>query len=76
MDTQQLNRRTMKTYEIEIKRTSYITLQIEAASTDEAEEVALDQIENDHNDGAAYEIESTREQEQATDESRSNGPHQ
>ncbi len=67
----------MKTYEIEIKRTSFITLQIVAASTDEANGTALDIVEDEgQTDGATYEIESTREQEQATDESRSNGPHQ
>jgi hypothetical protein len=67
----------MKTYEIEIKRTSFITLQIVAASTDEANATALDIVEDEgQTDSATYEIESTREQEQATDESRSNGPHQ
>ena len=67
----------MKTYEIEIKRTSFITLQIVAASTDEAEATALDIVEDENQtDAATYEIESTREQEQATDETRSNGPHQ
>jgi hypothetical protein len=67
----------VKTYEIEIKRTSFITLQIVAASTDEAEATALDIVEDENQtDAATYEIESTREQEQATDETRSNGPHQ
>jgi hypothetical protein len=66
----------MKTYEIEIKRTSFITLQIVAASTDEAEATALDIVEDENQtDAATYEIESTREQEPATDETRSNGPH-
>ena len=67
----------MKTYEIEVKRTSFITLQIVAASEDEANATALDIVEDENQtDSATYEIESTREQEQATDETRSNGPHQ
>jgi hypothetical protein len=67
----------MKTYEIEVKRTSFITLQIVAASEDEANATALDIVEDENQtDSATYEIESTREQEQATDETRSHGPHQ
>jgi hypothetical protein len=67
----------MKTYEIEIKRTSFITLQIVAESESEANATALDIVEDENQtDAATYEIESTREQEQATDETRSNGPHQ
>ena len=67
----------MKTYEIEIKRTSFITLQIVAESEGEANATALDIVEDENQtDAATYEIESTREQEQATDETRSNGPHQ
>ena len=34
----------MKTYEVEISRTSYITLTIEAENKDEAEEKAWDEI--------------------------------
>ena len=67
----------MKTYEIEIKRTSFITLQIVAESENEANATALDIVEDENQtDAATYEIESTREQEPATDETRSNGPHQ
>ena len=67
----------MKTYEIEVKRTSFITLQIVAESEDEANATALDIVEDENQtDSATYEIESTREQEQATDETRSNGPRQ
>lgn len=36
----------MKTYEVELKRTSYITITIEANSKDEAEEKAWQKIEH------------------------------
>jgi hypothetical protein len=37
----------MKTYEVELQRTSYVTLTVEADSKDEAEALAWAQIERD-----------------------------
>jgi hypothetical protein len=37
----------MKTYEVELQRTSYVTLTVEAVSKDEAEALAWAQIERD-----------------------------
>jgi len=52
----------MKTYEVELKRTSYITLQVEAGSTEEAEVIAWQEIENGYNEGCAdWEVESIEE---------------
>lgn len=66
----------MKTYEIELKRTSYITIEVEAESQEEAEALAWEEIKEDYymEDGD-WEIESIEECELATDESRSYGPH-
>lgn len=38
----------MKTYEVELKRESYITLTIEANSPDEAEEMAWEELEHNY----------------------------
>ncbi len=52
----------MKTYGVELKRTSYITLQVEAGSTEEAEVIAWQEIENGYNEGCAdWEVESIEE---------------
>ena len=52
----------MKTYEIELKPTSYVTLQVEAGSTEEAEVVAWQEIESGYNEGCAdWEVESIEE---------------
>jgi len=53
----------MKTYEVELKRTSYITLTVEANSEDEAEEKAWGEC-NDRpdSDDATWDIESIEEQ--------------
>ena len=49
----------MKTYQIELKRTSYINIEIEAASQDEAEALAWKQVDADYyKDDGAWEIES------------------
>jgi hypothetical protein len=41
-----MQRKTMKTFEIELQRTSYVTLQIEADTPEEAEALAWKAIEN------------------------------
>lgn len=53
----------MKTYEIELRRTSYITLTIEADSPEQAEEKAWQEIENGRTDiyDAAWDIELIEE---------------
>ncbi len=54
----------MKTYEVELRRTSYITITVEADSKDEAEEKAWQEIEHDRADinDANWEVESIEEQ--------------
>ena len=65
----------MKTYQIELKRTSYINLTIEAANVDEAEALAWKQVDQDYyRDDGAWDIESIELDELATDETRSFGP--
>lgn len=65
----------MKTYQIELKRTSYINLTIEAANVDEAEALAWKQVDEDYyRDDGAWDIESIELDEPATDETRSYGP--
>lgn len=53
----------MKTYEVELKRTSYVTLHVEAGSTEEAEFIAWQEIENGYGDkgDASWEVESIEE---------------
>lgn len=46
----------MKTYEVELKRTSFVTVTVEAKDTDEAEFIAWQEIPNTHD--AEWEIES------------------
>lgn len=49
----------MKTYEVEIRRTSYITITVEAKSRDEAEEKAWEELASREYKGSAdYETES------------------
>ena len=66
----------MTTYQIELKRTSYINIEIEAESQDEAEALAWKGVEQDYyRDDGAWEVESIEELEDiATDETRSYGP--
>lgn len=40
----------MKTYEIELRRTSYITIWVDAESQDEAEQKAWEDVENNRAD--------------------------
>jgi hypothetical protein len=68
----------MKTYQIELKRVSYVNLTIEANSQDEAEVLAWEELASDGSYGdsdANWEIESIELDEPATDDSRSYGPH-
>lgn len=53
----------MKTYEVELRRTSYITFTVEADSKDEAETKAWREIENGRNDiyDAQWDVESIEE---------------
>jgi hypothetical protein len=65
----------MKTYQIELKRTSYVNIEVEAESQDEAEALAWKGVEQDYyRDDGHWEIESIEENEIATDETRSYGP--
>jgi hypothetical protein len=66
----------MKTYQIELKRTSYINIEVEAESQDEAEALAWKGVEQDYyRDDGHWDIESIEELEDiATDETRSYGP--
>jgi hypothetical protein len=52
----------MKTYQIELKRTSYINLTIEAENEDEAEALAWTQVDqNYYRDDGNWEVESIEE---------------
>jgi hypothetical protein len=67
----------MNTYQVELKRTSYVTLTIEADSVDEAEELAWRELASDGSYGdsdAHWDIESIEVDSIATDETRSYGP--
>jgi hypothetical protein len=64
----------MKNYQIELKRTSYVNLTIEAEN--EAKALAWRQMEQDqyYRDDGAWDIESIELDDIATDETRSYGP--
>jgi hypothetical protein len=66
----------MKTYEIELRRTSFVTLTIEAEDQDAAEALAWEQIQRDYyRDDGDWEIGFVDEvNDIATDETRSFGP--
>jgi hypothetical protein len=53
----------MKSYEIEIKRTSFITVTVEADTVEEAEQKAWEEIEGGYDEGgyADWEIDSINE---------------
>ena len=53
----------MRTYEVELRRTSYITLTVEAENEDDAEEKAWREIENGRTDiyDAQWDVESIEE---------------
>jgi hypothetical protein len=51
----------MKTYQVELKRTSYVNITVEADSVEEAEQLAWDELQSDGSYGLTYadwEIES------------------
>jgi hypothetical protein len=51
----------MKTYQIELKRTSYVNITVEAESVEESEQLAWDELQSDWSYGLTYadwEIES------------------
>lgn len=49
----------MKTYQVELKRTSYVNLTIEAENEDEAEALAWKQVDQDYyREDGAWDIES------------------
>jgi len=51
-----------KTYEVELKRVSYVTITVEASSPEEAEDKAWKEIENDNLcEDASWMVESTEE---------------
>lgn len=53
----------MKTYEVELRRTSYITITVEAENEDDAEEKAWREIEGGRTDiyDAQWDVESIEE---------------
>lgn len=51
----------MKTYTVELKRTSYVTITIEAESPDHADELAWYEIQTDGSYGASDDAEWTTE---------------
>lgn len=51
----------MRTYEVELQRTSYITVTVEAENEDEAEELAYKQAESEHRGHANWTTESIEE---------------
>jgi hypothetical protein len=66
----------MKTYQIELKRTSYVNITVEADSVEEAEQLAWDELQSDGSYGLTYadwEIQSIELDDSATDETRSYG---
>jgi hypothetical protein len=65
----------MKKYQIELKRTSYINIEVEAESQDEAEALVWKGVEQDYyKDDGHWDIESIEVEDIATDETRSYGP--
>lgn len=65
----------MKQFAVELKRTSYVNLTIEADTADEAERLAWLKMERDYyRDDGNWDIESIEEEEIATDDTRSYGP--
>lgn len=67
----------MKQFAVELKRTSYVTVYVEAETKDQAEDLAWREINGDESygvsDDADWECSSVFEQF-ATDETRSYGP--
>jgi hypothetical protein len=59
-------RESMKTYNVELQRTSYITVTVEAENKDDAIALAWQELERDHVniEDASWDIESIEEVEQ------------
>ena len=59
----QLRRKNMKTFEIDVRRTSFITLLVDAENEQEAEKLAWHKIQYDpvNDDHASWDIESIEE---------------
>jgi len=54
----------MKSYQVELKRVSYVNMYVEAQSQDEAEQLALDELASDKSWGegnASWDLESIEE---------------
>jgi hypothetical protein len=52
----------MKTFEVELRRTSYIVIAVQAETQDEAEELAWKELDNRADTGhATWEVESVEE---------------
>lgn len=52
----------MKTYEVELRRTSYITMTVEAENPEQAEDKAWEKLQYDPvNDVASWDVESIEE---------------
>lgn len=51
----------MKTYQVEIKRTSYITVTVEADSVQEAEDKAWQELDQSRISDASWDIEAIEE---------------
>jgi hypothetical protein len=67
----------MKHFAVELKRTSYITVYVDAETKEQAEADAWIEIEKNTADISDADWQCSDIYEQcATDESRSNGPHQ
>lgn len=65
----------MKTFEVELRRTSFITVTVQAKDAEQAETKAWVEVGMRADfDNADWEVESI--EEMATDETRANGPHQ
>jgi hypothetical protein len=68
----------MKQFAVELKRTSYVTIYVDAETKDQAESLAWDELNGDESygvsDDANWECADIYEQF-ATDETRSNGPY-
>jgi hypothetical protein len=65
----------MKHFAVELKRTSYVNLTIEADNEEQAEALAWKRVQQDYyRDDGNWDIESIEEEEIATDDTRSYGP--
>ena len=51
----------MKTYEVELRRTSFIVVTVEAETVEEAEALAFDEIKDRPDSYASWDIESIEE---------------